>query len=392
MSTNLLSGLAITEDANTVAQGDGTYLCKSRTDTGTGYTDVMGVNLKTDVFTANQTVHLAVSLRGKSGTVEKNQLWMYVRYVDSAGHLNYTGRVLSSEMTVTASTGWTRFELSAIIPSGMYIDRFAISDYGRNTEFYATSPCLSYGGPVTLSIASTTVAWSASIVATVRYWQLAAPTAATPAVPASASALGSWSETEPDVDTSKVLWHCERTVYSDGTESWSKASKSTSYEAAKKNASDIAQLPTKTDVSTSIRKESESINATIKSATTVDGKTVAEQINSINQTIDGTTQTFERHQSELDDLKGTLDDLTASISTYMDESGRPVIEMGASSSNLKTRLTNDALEFISDGRFVAGASGDRFRAPMVDADDIRIGGYAVTESTDGSVSIDWNGV
>ena len=81
--------------------------------------------------------------------------------------------------------------------------------------------------------ASVTLAWSAGIIATTRYYQLASPTSATPAVPSSSSSLGSWTETEPAADVTKVLWTCERTVYADGTESWSKASKSTSYEAAK---------------------------------------------------------------------------------------------------------------------------------------------------------------
>lgn len=85
----------------------------------------------------------------------------------------------------------------------------------------------------TRATASVTLAWSAGIVATTRYYQLAAPTAATPTVPTSSSRLGSWTETEPAADVTKVLWTCERTVYADGTESWSKASKSTSYEAAK---------------------------------------------------------------------------------------------------------------------------------------------------------------
>lgn len=84
-----------------------------------------------------------------------------------------------------------------------------------------------------LARAEVTLSWSAGILATIRYYQLASPTSATPAAPASSSSLGSWSATEPDVDTSRVLWTCECTKYTDGTESWSKASKSTSYEAAK---------------------------------------------------------------------------------------------------------------------------------------------------------------
>lgn len=96
--------------------------------------------------------------------------------------------------------------------------------------------------------ASVTLAWSAGILNTIRYYQLASPTAATPTVPASSSDLGSWSETEPEADITKVLWTCERTVYADGTESWSKASKSTSYEAAKdaKGTADAANSTAQT--------------------------------------------------------------------------------------------------------------------------------------------------
>ena len=46
-----------------------------------------------------------------------------------------------------------------------------------------------------LSSAQVTLAWSAGILATVRYYQLAAPTAATPTAPTSSSSLGSWTET-----------------------------------------------------------------------------------------------------------------------------------------------------------------------------------------------------
>lgn len=87
--------------------------------------------------------------------------------------------------------------------------------------------------------ASVTLSWSASILAVTRYYQLVSATAATPTPPTSSSALGGWTETEPDADTTKVLYTCERTVYSDGSESWSAASKSTSYEAAK-DAKDAA--------------------------------------------------------------------------------------------------------------------------------------------------------
>lgn len=98
-----------------------------------------------------------------------------------------------------------------------------------------------------LARAEVTLAWSAGIVATVRYYQLAAATAATPTVPTTSTDLGSWSETEPAADVTKVLWTCERTVYADGTESWSKASKSTSYEAAKDAKSTATDARDKAD-------------------------------------------------------------------------------------------------------------------------------------------------
>ena len=101
------------------------------------------------------------------------------------------------------------------------------------------------GSMSVISSAQVTLAWSAGILATVRYYQLAAPTAATPTVPTSSSDLGSWTETEPTADVTKVLWTCERTVYADGTESWTKASKSTSYEAAKDAKSTATDAQTK---------------------------------------------------------------------------------------------------------------------------------------------------
>lgn len=124
----------------------------------------------------------------------------------------------------------------------------------------------------TRATASVTLAWSAGIVATVRYYQLAAPTAATPAVPTSSSRLGSWTEAEPAADVTKVLWTCERTVYADGTESWSKASKSTSYEAAKdaKGTATDAQAKAAA-LSTLIRQT----DAGVEVGKSTDGKTYA---------------------------------------------------------------------------------------------------------------------
>ena len=145
----------------------------------------------------------------------------------------------------------------------------------------------------TRATASVTLAWSAGIVATVRYYQLAAPTAATPAVPTSSSSLGSWSETEPTTDVTKVLWTCERTVYADGTESWSKASKSTSYEAAK-DAKSTANTAKST---------ADTAKSTADSAKTAAGDA--------QSTADTAVSNAAKAQSSADRAQGTADDAWA---------------------------------------------------------------------------------
>lgn len=179
----------------------------------------------------NQHVHIGASLRGANSGV----LMPFVGYKDAVGNLNWSG-FPKWEPT----EDWRRFEDVCIVPSGMTIDYIGFNNSAVTGDIEILNPVFSYGdsGPV-YAIASSTLAWSAGIVATTRYYQLAAPTAAAPTVPASSSSLGSWSETEPAADVTKVLWTCECTHYTDGTESWSKASKSTSYEAAK-DAKDAA--------------------------------------------------------------------------------------------------------------------------------------------------------
>lgn len=181
----------------------------------------------TSVLADNQTCHFGYSVKVASGASYSG--YPAVRYVDAAGNVNYVGNTV----TATGTGDWQRVETSFVVPSGMRVDDCILIQNGKQPTTYVTGIVLSYGSPVTLAISTTTLSWSAGILATVRYYQLASPTSATPAVPSSSSDLGAWSETEPEADVTKVLWTCERTVYADGTESWSKASKSTSYEAAK---------------------------------------------------------------------------------------------------------------------------------------------------------------
>lgn len=229
MSANLWEAKNVTPAEN---PEDGIYACS-------GYRGVR-TNVSLDKLAANQTFHCGFSVNpGKD-----DKFNMALCYRDAAGYVNY---VWSDEVSATAGK-WTRVSGSAVIPSGMTVYQIVVcnsSNASGTSGWKVTNPTLSLGSPIVLAISSSTLAWSAGILATTRYYQLAAPTAATPTVPTSSSSLGSWTETEPTADVTKVLWTCERTVYADGTESWSKASKSTSYEAAKDAKSTATDAQTK---------------------------------------------------------------------------------------------------------------------------------------------------
>ena len=224
MSANLLDGVK-PEITQYGSMTDGVITSSTPKD---GWKNAANWPITTGKFAENQTMHLGISAKWHGKAATTGVAYAAVKYVDAAGNINNADIPISG-----ITTEWKRFSLSAVIPSGMHIVDFHISGDHLDAAYDATNPVLSYGSPIVLAISSSTLAWSAGILATVRYYQLAAPTAATPTVPTSSSSLGSWTETEPTADVTKVLWTCERTVYADGTESWSKASKSTSYEAAK---------------------------------------------------------------------------------------------------------------------------------------------------------------
>ena len=226
MSANLLDGLKAQLKSGTTAESDSTWHHAARTETD-GHTDWLVWDLPDQAALAtNQTYHVGLSVRGASAN--SASLRMTIGYKDAAGKQNWV-----NSPALAIGTSWGRVEGTIVVPSGMRPFALYVAAYGACPETWMAAPTLSLGSPIVLAISSSTLAWSAGIVATVRYYQLAAPTAATPTVPTSSSSLGSWTETEPTADVTKVLWTCERTVYADGTESWSKASKSTSYEAAK---------------------------------------------------------------------------------------------------------------------------------------------------------------
>lgn len=200
----------------------------------------------------------------------------------------------------------------------------------------------------TRATASVTLAWSAGIVATVRYYQLAAPTAATPAVPTSSSRLGSWTEAEPAADVTKVLWTCERTVYADGTESWSKASKSTSYEAAKDAKSTATDAQAKAAaLSTLIRQT----DAGIEVGKSSDGKTYT--TNRALMSSAGAFQVLDKGGAVLANFDADSVDLGGESSSVTMLGGKGVIETTSTPINGPQQATlgirSDFIQVVASG-------------------------------------------
>lgn len=232
-----------------------------------------------------------------------------------------------------------------------------------------------------LSSAQVTLAWSAGILATVRYYQLAAPTAATPAVPTSSSSLGSWTETEPTADVTKVLWTCERTVYTDGTESWSKASKSTSYEAAKDAKS------TANDAQKTAGENKDAINTAQKDQSDWNGRTEGRivAVEKSNAGFESSINTLSGAVGTLTDDVSGLKDTQTSIKSYMTftdpNGGNPKLTIGTSSSKMKSELGNTKLAFVSDDTEVASIDGE---TSTLNAQRVQIGTYRWMPTNGGS--------
>ena len=254
-------------------------------------------------------------------------------------------------------------------------------------KWYKDGGTTSVGSGATLSVSasSVTLAWSAGIVATTRYYQLAAPTAATPTVPTSSSSLGSWSETEPTADVTKVLWTCERTVYADGTESWSKASKSTSYEAAKDAKSTATDAQTKAQdaqeqveiVAANLSTTSDSILATIDS-----------KVSTVQQGVDsndaGLTDLNDRLTSEIKARR--------SFMRFSEESSDPTLTLGQTDSPAQVKLTNKQLQFLYLNTVVAYMSGDALlinNAKILQ--QLQLGGFAFVPRDNGNLAFKWVG-
>lgn len=226
---------------------------------------------------------------------------------------------------------------------------------------------VSGGGPTSvLSSAQVTLAWSAGIVATTRYYQLAASGSSAPSVPASSSSLGSWTASEPSADTSKDLWQCECTKLDDGTETWSAATKSSAYEAAKSVSADVTKL-------------SDKVTAT-----------VSEQMK-WNDSYASRTSSLEQRAAGFSASLDSMSSTDASIHQWMSfgqgTDGKPTLTIGTSDSDIVSRQTNSGLSYETRGGtelLGLDAASRSSTMPHVHADDVSMGNWQMGPTQNGT--------
>lgn len=382
MAENLLSGVTSYGSWNADAptkQADGSWLCHT---THSYRGNCLSTLTLYDPVTSDTTLRASFDAKAASASFDASLLRTWVNYTDSSGNAPAVFATYSGTVTTDS---WVRLSGDVTVPAGTAVTAFGIETNSPAGEMYVRDLSLAVASMSVKASASVTLSWSASIVAVTRYYQLAAPTAATPTVPTSSSDLGSWTETEPTADVTKVLWTCERTVYADGTESWSKASKSTSYEAAKDAKS------TATDAQSKAQEVDERVDVIgTKLDTTTDSilATIDTRITTVQSGVDsndaGLTDLNDRLTSEIKARQ--------SFMRFSEESSDPTLTLGQTDSPAQVKLTNKQLQFLYLNAVVAYMSGDALlinNAKILQ--QLQLGGFAFVPRGNGNLAFKWVG-
>lgn len=214
--------------------------------------------------------------------------------------------------------------------------------------------------------ATATLSRLAAITSVTRYYQLVASGSSAPSVPVSSSKPGSWTASEPSADTAKELWQCECTEYDDGTETWSAATKSSAYEAAKSVSADAAKL---SDRVTSTVAEQTKWNDSYSSRTS-----------SLEQTAAG-------FSASLDSMSSTDASIHQWMSFGQGADGKPTLTIGTSDSDIVSRQTNSGLSYETRGGtelLALDAASRSSTMPHMHADDVSMGSWQLGPTQNGT--------
>lgn len=349
MSANLLDGVKPTLMGGTT-ESSGVWHNAGRT-VADGHSDWLVWYLAgQSALAANQTYHVGLSVRGASAN--SASLHVTIGYKDAAGHTNW-----ATSGPLPIGTSWGRAEATIVIPSGMTPFGFYVAAYGKCPETWMTAATLSCGSPIVRSQAEATLSRLAAISSVTRYYQLLPSGSSAPSAPTSSSNLGSWTASEPSANTTKDLWQCERTKLDDGTETWSAATKSSAYEAAKSVSADVRQLSDKVKATVS---EQMKWNDSYSSRTS-----------SLEQTAAG-------FSASLDSMSSTDASIHQWMSFGQGTDGKPTLTIGTSGSDIVSKQTNSGLSYQTRGGtelMALDAVSRSSTMPHMHADDVSIGNW-----------------
>lgn len=222
--------------------------------------------------------------------------------------------------------------------------------------------------------ATATLSRLAAITSVTRYYQLVASGSSAPSVPVSSSKPGSWTASEPSADTAKDLWQCECTEYDDGTETWSAATKSSAFEAAKSVSADVTKL-------------SDKVTATVKEQMKWNGS-YASRTSSLEQTAAG-------FSASLDSMSSTDASIHQWMSFGQGTDGKPTLTIGTSDSDIMSKQTNSGLSYQTRGGtelMALDAVSSTMGADHMSCNDIAVGKWQWLPTVGGThFSLMWMG-
>lgn len=148
MSANLLEGIEPVLNYPNISTINKDGSITSGTLSSVSWYDVAQWQTTLAPVAENQTLHLAASFRWHATAATQGHLYMSIQYADSAENTN----TIDSEVT-GLSADWQRIESTLVLPSGMHITNFHVSNRELDAAYDVANPTLSYGssGPILAS-------------------------------------------------------------------------------------------------------------------------------------------------------------------------------------------------------------------------------------------------
>ena len=335
----MISNLWNASTATRKPDADGVYL------SGTGG-QLSCILASTSALAENQTIHMGASLRGAG----KGVLKPFVAYRDAAGNMNWVGFP-----QWTPSAEWQRFDGSCVVPSGMTISGFGFNKSGATGDIEVYNPVFSYGSPVVLAMSEIT---------------------ATNVKDGDDGCI--ISETSP-ADKTRLWYDTNSSLlkkYDDSSKEWMVVND------ASDDINSSAQAITAAYTS-SIEKVKNSITSSVDVAVS--------RIDSNEKTIETLSSQIQQNAGAITATTNTVKSVNDSLSGYTTKVeirewarfSNGVLELGKSSSNFNTKLSNTELGFYEIGKRIAFISNQELNITKARIlDKMYIGDYLVDDDDD----------